>query len=40
VLATFDSATPIDTVNAPLGKHRMRVTLLYDAHTYLGPQTP
>lgn len=40
VLSTFDSVTPIDTVNAPLGKHRSRATLLYDAHTYIGPQSP
>jgi 4-amino-4-deoxy-L-arabinose transferase-like glycosyltransferase len=40
VLATFDSATPIATVDAPLGKHRLRTTLLYDARNYLGPQTP
>jgi hypothetical protein len=40
VLATFDSATPITTVDASLGKHRTRATVLYDAHGYRGPQTP
>jgi 4-amino-4-deoxy-L-arabinose transferase-like glycosyltransferase len=40
VLATFDSATPITTVDASLGKHRTRATMLYDAHGYRGPQTP
>ena len=39
VLATFDSVTPIRAVNASLGKHHSRTTLLYDAHNYLGPQT-
>ncbi|HEY1838029.1 MAG TPA: glycosyltransferase family 39 protein [Rhizomicrobium sp.] len=40
VLPTFDSVTAIDEVRAPLGAHRTRTTLLYDARTYLGPQTP
>lgn len=40
VLPTFDSATPISTVDASLGKHRTRSVMLYDAHNYLGPQTP
>jgi hypothetical protein len=40
VLATFDSATLITTVDASLGKHRTRATMLYDAHGYRGPQTP
>jgi 4-amino-4-deoxy-L-arabinose transferase-like glycosyltransferase len=40
VLATFDSVAPITTIDAPLGKHRTRTTLLYDAHGYHGPQTP
>jgi 4-amino-4-deoxy-L-arabinose transferase-like glycosyltransferase len=40
VLPTFDSITLIDTVNAPLGSHHTRSTLLYDAYNYLAPQTP
>jgi 4-amino-4-deoxy-L-arabinose transferase-like glycosyltransferase len=40
VLATFDSVVPIATVNAPLGRHHSRATLLYDGHVYRGPQTP
>lgn len=39
VLSTFDSVKLIETVNASLGKHHARATLLYDARTYLGPQT-
>jgi 4-amino-4-deoxy-L-arabinose transferase-like glycosyltransferase len=40
VLTTFDSATPITTIDASLGKRRTRATTLYDAHGYRGPQTP
>jgi hypothetical protein len=39
VVRTFDSATLADTVTIPIGGHHIRVTQLYDAHDYLGPQT-
>jgi hypothetical protein len=38
VLRTFDSATLKQTISTPVGGHRMRVILLYDAHDYRGPQ--
>jgi 4-amino-4-deoxy-L-arabinose transferase-like glycosyltransferase len=39
VVRTFDSATLANTVTIPIGGHHIRVTQLYDAHDYLGPQT-
>ncbi|HSM95849.1 MAG TPA: glycosyltransferase family 39 protein [Rhizomicrobium sp.] len=38
-LASFDSSTLIDTVTVPIGGHHIRVTQLYDARDYHGPQT-
>jgi 4-amino-4-deoxy-L-arabinose transferase-like glycosyltransferase len=38
VLASFDSNTLVDTVTIPIGGHRLRVTQLYDARDYRGPQ--
>ena len=38
VLATFDSSAPIKTVAIPIGGHHQRVTVLYDAYHYRGPQ--
>lgn len=39
VLQSFDSNTLIDTVTIPIGGHRLRVTQLYDAQDYRGPQS-
>ncbi|MGN6149930.1 MAG: ArnT family glycosyltransferase [Rhizomicrobium sp.] len=38
VLNSFDSNTLADTVTIPIGGHRLRVTQLYDARDYRGPQ--
>ncbi|HTQ14028.1 MAG TPA: glycosyltransferase family 39 protein [Rhizomicrobium sp.] len=38
VLPTFDSATRVATVVIPVGGHRTRTTLMFDAHGYRGPQ--
>jgi 4-amino-4-deoxy-L-arabinose transferase-like glycosyltransferase len=38
VLNSFDSNTLVDTVTIPIGGHRLRVTQLYDARDYHGPQ--
>jgi hypothetical protein len=38
VLATFDSAALIKTIAIPIGGHHRRVTVLYDAQSYRGPQ--
>lgn len=38
VLESFDSNTLLDTVTVPIGGHRLRVTQLYDAMDYRGPQ--
>jgi hypothetical protein len=38
VLDSFDSNTLADTVTIPIGGHRLRVTQLYDARDYRGPQ--
>jgi len=40
VLRTFDSATLRQTISTPVGGHRKRIILLYDAHDYRGPQKP
>jgi len=39
VLGSFDSNTLIDTVTIPIGGHRLRITQLYDARDYRGPQS-
>lgn len=39
VLGSFDSNTLADTVTVPIGGHHIRVTQLYDARDYHGPQT-
>ena len=39
VLNSFDSNTLADTVTVPIGGHHIRVTQLYDARDYRGPQT-
>ncbi|MBS0274380.1 MAG: glycosyltransferase family 39 protein [Proteobacteria bacterium] len=39
VLGTFDSNTLADTVTVPIGGRHIRVTQLYDARDYRGPQT-
>ena len=39
VLRTFDSSTLVDTVTIPIGGRHLRVTQLYDARDYRGPQT-
>jgi hypothetical protein len=39
VLRTFDSSTLANTVMIPIGGNHLRITQLYDAHDYLGPQT-
>ncbi len=39
VLPTFDSVSRIKAVTIPVGGHRTRTTLLYDARDYRGPQT-
>ena len=39
VLQSFDSNTLLDTVTIPIGGHRLRVTQLYDARDYRGPQS-
>lgn len=38
VLATFDSAKRMETVVTAIGGHHQRVTALYDARHYRGPQ--
>jgi 4-amino-4-deoxy-L-arabinose transferase-like glycosyltransferase len=38
VLATFDSFVPLHRIAIPVGGHHQRVTQLYDAHQYRGPQ--
>lgn len=38
VLQSFDSNALLDTVTIPIGGHRLRVTQLYDARDYRGPQ--
>jgi 4-amino-4-deoxy-L-arabinose transferase-like glycosyltransferase len=38
VLPTFDSTTLVEIVTFHIGGHRTRVTELYDAHNYRGPQ--
>ncbi|HEX3429273.1 MAG TPA: glycosyltransferase family 39 protein [Rhizomicrobium sp.] len=38
VLATFDSSVLVKTVATPIGGHHQRVTALYDASHYRGPQ--
>lgn len=38
VLQTFDSNALVDTVTIPIGGHHLRVTQLYDARDYRGPQ--
>ena len=38
VLATFDSSALLKTVAIPVGGHHQRVTVLYDARHYRGPQ--
>jgi hypothetical protein len=38
VKRTFDSATLVNTVTVPIGGHHLRITQLYDARDYLGPQ--
>jgi 4-amino-4-deoxy-L-arabinose transferase-like glycosyltransferase len=40
VLATFDSAVRVKTVAIPIGGRHQRVTALYDARHYRGPQLP
>jgi 4-amino-4-deoxy-L-arabinose transferase-like glycosyltransferase len=40
VLPTFDSVTLKQTIALPVGGHRKRIILLYDAHDYRGPQNP
>ena len=39
VLGSFDSNALADTVTVPIGGHHIRVTQLYDARDYHGPQT-
>ena len=39
VLVTFDSHVPIRTLVVPVGGHHTRVTALFDARDYRGPQT-
>jgi len=39
VLRTFDSVKLVNTVAIPIGGHHVRVTQLYDAIDYRGPQT-
>ncbi|HEY5337770.1 MAG TPA: glycosyltransferase family 39 protein [Rhizomicrobium sp.] len=39
VRRTFDSFALISTVTIPIGGHHIRVTQLYDARDYRGPQT-
>ena len=38
VLATFDSSMPVGRITVPVGGHHQRVTVLYDARHYRGPQ--
>lgn len=38
VLRTFESSALVDTVTVPVGGHHIRVTQLYDAQDYRGPQ--
>lgn len=38
VLATFDSHAPVRTIVVPVGGHHTRITPLYDARDYRGPQ--
>ena len=40
VLVTFDSAMLVKTVTTAIGGHHQRVTALYDARHYRGPQLP
>jgi len=40
VLATFDSVMRVKTLVIPIGGHHQRVTALYDARYYRGPQLP
>jgi 4-amino-4-deoxy-L-arabinose transferase-like glycosyltransferase len=39
VLRSFDSSTLADTVSIPIGGRHVRITQLYDARDYRGPQT-
>jgi hypothetical protein len=39
VLATFDSSVLVRRITIPVGGHHQRVTVLYDARHYRGPQT-
>jgi 4-amino-4-deoxy-L-arabinose transferase-like glycosyltransferase len=38
IVATFDSTKLVDIVSVPIGGHRKRITELYDALDYRGPQ--
>lgn len=38
VLRTFDSSSLVDTVTIPIGGRHVRITQLYDARDYRGPQ--
>jgi 4-amino-4-deoxy-L-arabinose transferase-like glycosyltransferase len=38
VLATFDSSVPVRRIMVPVGGHHQRITVLYDARHYRGPQ--
>ena len=40
VLVTFDSAKLVKTVTTAIGGHHQRVTAMYDASHYRGPQLP
>ena len=39
VLRSFDSESLVDAVTVPIGGHHIRITQLYDAIDYRGPQT-
>ncbi len=39
VLPTFDSPSMVATVAIPVGGHRTRTNLIFDARDYRGPQT-
>jgi hypothetical protein len=39
VKRTFDSIVLVNSVTVPIGGHHLRITQLYDARDYLGPQT-